>query len=207
MNTGSTSDSYKTIRSVSEGIYKEKGSRFVAAAYPVSCEEEIKAILEEVRKKHHGARHNSYAYILGKDGSKWRANDDNEPSGTAGRPILGQIRSHGLSNVLLTVSRYFGGTLLGVSGLTNAYKTAAGNALNNAEIIELAIMEYYEIRFPWQAMNDVMRIIKEESVIQGSHTFDLECTMKVSFRSGSKEKVLDRLSRMDGLSWKFLEVR
>lgn len=207
MNAGSSADSFKTIKTVARGIYKEKGSRFVAAAYHVTGEEDIRPILDKVRKEHHGARHNSYAYILGKDGSKWKANDDGEPSGSAGRPILGQIRSHGLTNVFLIVSRYFGGTLLGVSGLTNAYKTAAGSALDNAEIIDHVIMDYYEIRFPWPVMNDVMRIIKEESVFQTGHIIDLECIMKISFRADARERILNRLLRTGGLSWKFLESR
>ncbi len=138
-------DSYKTIRSVSAGLYKEKGSRFVSAAFPVSDEQEIKKIIECIRKEHHEARHHCYAYLLGSGQSIWRANDDGEPSGTAGRPILGQIKSFGLTNILIVVSRYFGGTLLGVSGLINAYKSAAASALSNAEIIDHIIRESYEI--------------------------------------------------------------
>ncbi len=125
------SDTFKTIKSVSTGGYKDKGSRFLAAAYPVTVEDEIRSVLDEVRKVHHSARHNCFAYVLGKDGSIWRANDDGEPSGTAGKPILGQIKSYSLSNVLIVVSRYFGGTLLGTSGLINAYKSAAASALDN----------------------------------------------------------------------------
>ena len=119
------SDNYKTIKSSSEGIYKEKGSRFLAFAFPVVNQEEIKPIIERIRKEYHDARHHCYAYMIGRDRLIWRINDDGEPSGTAGRPILGQINSFGLTNILIVVSRYFGGTLLGVSGLINAYKTAA----------------------------------------------------------------------------------
>jgi uncharacterized YigZ family protein len=200
-------DTYKTIKSVSSGVYKEKGSRFIASAYPVKGEEDIRSALEETRKDHHTARHNCYAYVLGRDGSVWRANDDGEPSGTAGKPILGQIRSYGLSNVLIVVSRYFGGTLLGVSGLINAYKTAAGSALEDAEIIDHVIHEFYEIRYPYPAMNEVMKTIKDESITQTDHSFDLECMIKISFRLSVKERILDKFSRIEGLSWKFLEVK
>jgi uncharacterized YigZ family protein len=201
------SDTYKTIKSVSSGVYKEKGSRFIASAYPVKGEEDIRSALEETRKEHHTAKHNCYAYVLGRDGSVWRANDDGEPSGTAGKPILGQIRSYGLSNVLIVVSRYFGGTLLGVSGLIYAYKTAAGSALEDAEIIDHVIHEFYEIRYPYPAMNEVMKTIKDESITQTDHSFDLECMIKISFRLSVKERILDKFSRIEGLSWKFLEVK
>jgi uncharacterized YigZ family protein len=207
MKADLSSDTFKTIKSFSSGTYKEKGSRFIAAAFPVTGEEEIRSALEETRKEHHNARHNCYAYILGRDGSACRANDDGEPSGTAGKPILGQIRSYGLCNVLIVVSRYFGGTLLGVSGLINAYKTAAGSALEGAEIIDHVIHESYEIRYPYPAMNEVMKIIKDESITQCGHVFDLECMIKISFRLSAKERILDRLSRVEGLSWEFLGVR
>lgn len=207
MKSDFSTDTFKTIKSFSTGSYKEKGSRFLALASPVSGEDEIKSVLESVRKEHHGARHNCFAYVMGKDGSVWRANDDGEPSGSAGKPILGQIRWNGLTNVLITVSRYFGGTLLGVSGLINAYKTAAGSALENAEIIDHVLQEFYEIRYPYPAMNVVMKIIKEESISQNGHQFDHECLININFRVSAKERILGRLSRIDGVSWKFLEVK
>lgn len=200
----SVSDTYKTINGVSTGIYKDKGSKFIAAAYPVSQEDEIRSILEEVRKEHHDAKHHSYAYMLGEKGLIWRANDDGEPSGTAGRPILGRIKSYGLTNVLVIVSRYFGGTLLGVSGLINAYKTAAESALANAEIIDHVILQTYEITYPWDAMNDVMKIIKEENINQAEHHFDTGCRIVIRFRSSSAEKIKARLSRIEGLELRFL---
>jgi uncharacterized YigZ family protein len=203
----SENDTYKTIQSVSTGIYKEKGSKFISAAWPVSDEKVIKSILEGIRKEHHEARHHCYAYQLGPEGSSWRANDDGEPSGTAGRPILGQIRSFGLTNILIVVSRYFGGTLLGVSGLINAYRSAAKDALSNAEIIDHIIQESYEITFPYAAMNDTMKIIKEEDVAQSGHSFDLECRVTVSFRLSSREKILTRFSRIEGLKYRLLDVR
>jgi len=199
-----SSDSYRTIRSNSSGTYREKGSRFIADAWPVNDEEQINAILEETRKKHHDARHHCYAYRLGKDGLIWRANDDGEPSGTAGRPILGQIKSSGVTNVLIVVSRYFGGTLLGVSGLIAAYKAAALLALENAEITDHIIHDVYEIRYPYSAMNSVMKIIKEEDIIQSEHSFDLECRIVISFRSSSAERIISRLGRIGGMALEFL---
>lgn len=198
------SDKYKTVRGASAGLYREKGSRFVSVASPVKNENEIKIIIEGIRKEHHEARHHCFAWVLGPEGSKWRANDDGEPSGTAGRPILGQIRSSGLTNVLVVVSRYFGGTLLGVSGLINAYRSAAAAAISNAEIINHMIFDSYEITYPYSAMNDVMKIIKEEDIVQSGHSFDLECRIIIQFRPSAKERVLTRLSRINGLVHKFL---
>lgn len=200
-------DTYKTIMAVSSGLYKDKGSKFISAAFPVSEDQEIKPIIEEERKKHHEARHHCYAYVLGKDMLIWRANDDGEPSGTAGRPILGQIRSFGLTNILIVVSRYFGGTLLGVSGLIKAYRSAAESALSEAIITDHIINEFYDISYPYPSMNDVMKILKEENVIQTDHTFDLECRIRIQFRLSSSEKILSRLSRIEGLKYKLQFVR
>ncbi|MCX6328673.1 MAG: YigZ family protein [Bacteroidia bacterium] len=201
------SDSYKTIKSASCGIYKEKGSKFISEAYQVTDESEIKIILENVRRKYHEAKHHSYAYLLGNEGQVWRTNDDGEPSGTAGKPIMGQIRSFGLTNVLIIVSRYFGGTLLGVSGLINAYRSAAESALSNAEIIDHIIHEFYEITYPYTAMNDVMKIVKEENIIQSEHNFDLECRIIIDFRSSAKERIIERFSRIEGLNYRFLSAK
>ena len=201
------SDSYKTIRTTSQGIYKEKGSRFIALAYPVSDQEEIKPIIDALRKEHHEARHHCFAYILGKERAIWRVNDDGEPSGTAGRPILGQINSAELTNILIVVIRYFGGTLLGVSGLINAYRSAAALAIASAEVIELTMQEFYEIYYPFGSMNDVMKILKEENVGKAEQSFDLECSIKINFRESVKEKILNRLSRVGGLRFTFQERR
>jgi uncharacterized YigZ family protein len=203
----SDTDIYRTIRAATTGLYKEKGSRFISAAIPVSDEKEIKSVIEGIRKEHHEARHNCYAYLIGLKEDIWRANDDGEPSGTAGRPILGQIKSFGLTNVLIVVSRYFGGTLLGVSGLINAYKSAAYSALNAAEIIDHIVEESYEITFPYAAMNDVMKIIKEEGAGQADHSFNIECRIRVSFRISLREKIIARFSRIEGLKYRFLFVR
>ena len=201
------SDTYKTIISSSQGIYKEKGSRFVSFAVPVSDQQEIKAIIDKIRKEHYEAKHHCYAYMIGHERIIWRVNDDGEPSGTAGRPILGQINSYGLTNIIIVVSRYFGGTLLGVSGLINAYRTAAASSIQNAELTEMTVQEYYEITYPYISMNDVMRILKEENLGQSQQSFDLECRILLNFRISVKEKVLNRLSRIDGLKYRYIETR
>jgi uncharacterized YigZ family protein len=201
------SDIYKTIKSFSEGNYKEKGSRFLAFAYPVASLEEIRPVIEGIRKEYHDARHHCYAYMIGKDRLIWRTNDDGEPSGTAGRPILGQINSSGLTNILIVVSRYFGGTLLGVSGLINAYRSAAADAIGNADIIDRALHEYYTIGFPYTSMNDVMKILKEEDTGQSGQSFELECSVIIDFRVSAREKIISRLSRVEGLKYRYLETR
>jgi uncharacterized YigZ family protein len=200
------SDSYTTIKSTSYGFYKEKGSRFIALAMPFSDPEKIKAIIDTIRKENHEAKHHCYAYMIGHERQIWRVNDDGEPSGTAGRPILGQINSRGLTNILIVVSRYFGGTLLGVSGLINAYKSAAISALQNSEIIKCTLKDYYEITFPYISLNDVMKVLKEENIGQSSQAFDLECRIKINFRLLSKEIILKRLSRIDGLKYRYIET-
>ena len=201
------SDTYKTINSPAEGLYKEKGSRFVAIAIPVSDQEAIKPIIDIIRKEHHEARHHCYAYMIGHERTIWRVNDDGEPSGTGGRPILGQINSHGLTNLIIVVSRYFGGTLLGVSGLINAYRSAAASALQNADQVERTLQEYYEITYPYISMNDVMRILKDESIVQSRPSFALECRILINFRVSAKEKILIRLSRISGLTYRYIETR
>jgi len=200
------SDSYTTIKSPSQAIYKEKGSRFIAFAFPLSDQEEIKPIIDNIRKEHYEARHHCYAYMIGQERMIWRVNDDGEPSGTAGRPILGQINSFGLTNILIVVSRYFGGTLLGVSRLINAYRTAAAAAIQNAEIIERTLQEFYEITYPHVSMNDVMKILKEENIVQSDQLFDLECRIKINFRASIREKILNRLSRIEGLKYRYIET-
>jgi uncharacterized YigZ family protein len=201
------SDTYKTIKSASQGIYKEKGSRFFSFAVPVSDQEEIKPLLDKIKKEHHEARHHCFAYMIGHERNIWRVNDDGEPSGTAGRPILGQINSFDLTNIIIIVSRYFGGTLLGVSGLINAYRSAATSALLNADITERTLQEYYEITYPYISMNDVMRILKELNLGQSEQSFDLECRILLNFRVSVKEKVLNRLSRIDGLKYRYIETQ
>lgn len=185
-------DTYKTITTTCTGHYKEKGSKFIAIAIPVLNEESVKLKLEELRKEYYDARHHCYAYVLGSDKSAWRINDDGEPSGTAGKPIHGQIMSFDLTNILIVVVRYFGGTKLGVSGLITAYKTAAKDALSQAEIVERTVNEIYKLEFPYQVMNDVMRIIKEENL----HVIDNEsnntCIITYSIRKNEADRIKSR---------------
>ena len=197
-------DTYLTIKAFSQGLYTEKGSRFIAQAWPVTNQKEIKSILENIRKEHHSARHHCFAWMLGQDRLTFRVNDDGEPSGSAGKPILGQINSHNLTNVLIVVVRYFGGKLLGVSGLINAYRTATESALKNSEIIEMYIEDYYELRFPYTAINDVMKVIKEEGAGQSLQKFELECSLTINFRTSSRIRILNILSRIGGLKYRHI---
>jgi uncharacterized YigZ family protein len=201
------SDNYITIKSASEGIFRDKGSRFLAFAYPLTDIEEIKPILDNLRKEHHEARHHCFAYMLGNERTVFRSSDDGEPSGTGGKPILGQINSFGLTNILIVVVRYFGGTLLGVSGLINAYRSAAAEAIRNAEIIECTLNEFYNITYPYNSMNDVMKILKEEQIDQTDQVFDLSCSIRISFRASLEEKILKRLERVEGLEYTYLQTK
>lgn len=198
------SDTYRTIEGKSEGLFKDRGSRFISLAFPVRSQEEIKEKLEALRKEYHDARHHCYAYVLNPDRQLWRANDDGEPSGTAGKPILGQINSNELTNILIVVIRYFGGTLLGVSGLINAYRTAAAEAIANAHIIELTVKSVYRISFPYLSMNDVMKVLKEEAAGQENHSYGDTCSIEISFRLASAERITDRLSKIEGVKTEYL---
>jgi uncharacterized YigZ family protein len=185
-------DTYKTITAPAEGVFRDRGSRFIGYVFPVSSQEEISAKLSELRKEHHGARHHCYAWRLGADGASYRANDDGEPSGTAGKPIYNQILSAGITNVLIVVVRYFGGTLLGVSGLIHAYKQAAVVAIGNATVIEKQIMEVYSLQFEYAAMNDVMKILKEHDLPQRNQSFELDCSLEFSVRKSEADTVTEK---------------
>ena len=176
------SDTFRTIASSSEGSYKEKGSKFLSFAFPVKNVDEINQILAQYRKQYYDARHICYAYMLGNEKNEWRANDDGEPSGTAGRPILGQINSFELTNVLVIVVRYFGGILLGTGGLITAYKEASMDALEQANIVEQTIDEVFTVGFDYLLMNEVMRVIKEINPLVLDQSFDNMCAMKLSIR-------------------------
>ena len=199
-------DSYKTIKNISEGIYKEKGSKFITYAFPVNCEEDIKIEIDKLKKEYYDARHHCYAYMLGADKKTFRANDDGEPSSTAGKPILGQILSTELTNILIVVIRYFGGTKLGVSGLIRAYKTAALDAISNSEIIEKTVNDIYDIHFDYLVMNDVMRIIKEEEPLQIDQDFNLTCRITLSIRQSEVEKIIERFSKIDSVKSKHIRT-
>ena len=199
------SDTYKTIENEAKGLYKDRGSRFISIAIPVTTQEEIKSRLEELRKEYHDARHHCYAWVLSPDRQAWRVNDDGEPSGTAGKPIIGQINSRELTNILVVVIRYFGGTLLGVSGLINAYRSAASDALDNATVTERHLTERWLVTFPYATMNDVMKVLKDESCSQSAHNYSgEEVTVEVSFRSSRSEHVKERLGKINGLTLKWV---
>ena len=189
--------SYKTISSSSEGIYKEKGSKFLSFAIPVNSADEVKDILKNFRNKYYDARHICYAFMLGNEQAEFRTSDDGEPSGTAGKPILGQINSRELTNVLVIVVRYFGGILLGTGGLVVAYKAAAADALKQAEIIEKSIEEIIHIRFDYLQMNGIMKIIKDSEAQINSQKFDNECFISISLNKLNKESALEKLKKMN----------
>ncbi len=191
-----TTDEYKTIKSPSTGIYKEKGSKFLAYAYPIDNEELVKEIVENLKKEYYDARHHCYAWQIGTDGLNFRANDDGEPSGTAGKPIHGQILSNELTNILIVVVRYFGGIKLGTSGLITAYRAAALDAIQNAEIIEKTVDDYYNVCFNYEAMNDVMRIIKEEQPDILNQNFDLRCSIDLRQRKSEVEQLISKLEKV-----------
>ena len=176
------SDTYRSIAAPAKGIYKELGSKFLAFAYPVETEDAVKRILETVRKEYFDARHHCYAWRLGLTGEPYRMNDDGEPSSTAGRPIHGQLLSNGLSDILVVVVRYFGGTKLGVPGLIRAYKSATQDAIANAEIIEKVAGETLTVTFDYLQMNDVMKVLKDMDITPLSQQFDLRCTLVARVR-------------------------
>ncbi|MBQ9638987.1 MAG: YigZ family protein [Bacteroidales bacterium] len=192
-------DTYRTLAAPAEGIYKEKGSKFLAFAYPVASVEEVRTHLDLLRKTYFDARHHCYAYILGPHKDAYRANDDGEPSGTGGRPIYGQLLSADLTNTLIVVVRYFGGVLLGASGLANAYKTAARDALSNASIAERTIDLCYRIRFPYEAMNDVMRLLKDYNLKPTNPLYDTACSLEVSVRQSQSVPLYDALCKLQGV--------
>jgi len=199
-------DTYNTIRKAATGIYKDKGSKFIAIAHPVLTEDEIKSKLEDIRKEYHDARHHCYAWMLGHDKLAHRFNDDGEPSGTAGRPIFGQIQSKDLTNVLVVVVRYFGGTKLGVSGLITAYKSATRDALETADIITLTVNDIYELSFEYPLMNDVMRVIKEENLSVESQDFQLSCKLTFSVRKNFSNKMYERFRKIHGVKINYLNT-
>ena len=199
-------DTYRTISKPSEGIYKDKGSKFIALAYPVTDEKKIKEKLDEVRKKYHDARHHCYAYRLGFDKLVYRINDDGEPSGTAGKPIFGQLLSNDLTNVLVIVVRYFGGTKLGISGLIKAYKTATMEALKEELFITKKVLDVYEVNFNYEQMNEVMKILKEDSLNQLDQYFDLKCMVKFSVRKKYANDIYERFRKIKNLKINYLQT-
>ena len=198
MDNTQIQDSYKSIAAESRGLFKDNGSRFIAHAYPVETEEEIKEIVAALKKEYYDARHHVYAYRLGYMGDKFRANDDGEPSGSSGRPVLGQIDSNGLSDILVVVVRYFGGIKLGIPGLIRAYKTATADAIANAEIVEKIASKMYRVYFGYMSMNSVMKVFKDMGLEQKNQKFDMECTMDTSVRLSQVDTFLERIGHVEG---------
>ena len=196
-------DTYRTIEKTSEGVFRDRGSRFLAFAYPVNNEAELKINLIQLRSEHPKANHHCWAMRLTADRSVFRLNDDGEPSGTAGRPILNTLLSHDITNLAVVVVRYFGGTLLGVPGLINAYKMATEEALKQATIIQKTVNDIYNIQFDYLQMNDVMRIIKDDALTIISQEFDNNCSIRVSIRKTQVNQTLLKLSKLTGVIPKY----
>ncbi|WP_017733422.1 IMPACT family protein [Nafulsella turpanensis] len=190
-------DTFLTLSRPAESLYKEKGSKFIGLAYPITSEEEVKEVLEDLRKTYYDARHHCYAYIIGAEGEKYRANDDGEPNHSAGDPILGQIKSNELTNTLVVVVRYFGGTKLGVSGLITAYKTAAADAIAASEIIEEVVKERLHIRYGYESTNEVMRLIKEYELDILEQEFTADCRMLLAVRQSFYPSLMEKLEMLE----------
>jgi len=201
------SDKYKEIKSATTGVYKEKGSKFIAYSFPVHSEENVKEKLEEVKKLEHSARHHCYAYILNSDKSAQRANDDGEPSSTAGKPILGQILSNDLTNILIVVVRYFGGVKLGVPGLIRSYKTAALDAISNSEIITKIIKEQFAVSFKYPQMNDVMRLVKEFDLEVVNTDFQIDCKLIFAVPKSKADTIAEAFKKNHEISIKYLSKK
>lgn len=199
-------DTYLTIEEPAEGIFKDKGSKFIAYAFPFRDENQLKEIIAGVKAEHPKARHHCWAYRLTPDRSIYRVNDDGEPSGTAGRPILNVLLSKDVTNILVVVVRYFGGTLLGVPGLINAYKKATQEALENAIIIERTVNDVYCIEFEYLSMNDVMRVIKEEGITVLNQQFDNSCSMTVEMRKMQVNTFIQKMEKIDGVKTTYLKT-
>lgn len=190
-------DTYRTILKPSkEVLYKDRNSKFFGYAFPVQNEEDIKIHIENLKKKHHAARHWCYAYQLGEEKKKFRVNDDGEPSNSAGMPIYGQIKSFDVTNILIVVVRYFGGTKLGVGGLINAYRNAAQMTLEQAKIVERTINKMYLISFQYKSMNKVMRIIKEKNLTIVNQKLELDCQVQISVRKNDAQLIFDQFKQL-----------
>ena len=195
---GQMQDTFRSISSPARGLFKDNGSRFIACAYPVETETEVKEIVDSLKKEYHDARHHCYAYRLGYLGDRFRANDDGEPSGSAGRPILGQIDSRGLSDILIVVVRYFGGIKLGIPGLIRAYRTASADALDNSQVVEKVAAMHFRLHFGYMDMNDVMKTVKDLDLSVSGQDFGMDCRMDVSVRLSLADTFLERMEKTGG---------
>ena len=199
-------DTYRTIAEPADGIFRDKGSKFIAYAYPFRDENKLKEIIAQLKAEHPKARHHCWAYRLTPDRSIFRVNDDGEPSGTAGRPILNVLLSQDITNVLVVVVRYFGGTLLGVPGLINAYKTATQEAIDVAEVVERTVNDVYAVHFDYLQMNDVMKIVKEYDLKVLSQNFDTSCTIHVEMRKLQVNEVVGKFETIEGIEVNYLRT-
>ncbi len=202
-----TNDEYLTIESPSKGIFKDKGSKFLAFAYPVFSENEIKPILSSIKKEYFDARHHCFAYCLGMNREIYRTFDDGEPSGTAGKPIFGQINSFNLTNICIVVVRYFGGTLLGTSGLINAYKQATQDVINKSKIITKTIDCIYHINFQYAAINDIMKIIKDENIQLLNQQFNNQCLIEIQVRESKSVSLINKIEKFELAKIEFISKK
>jgi len=198
------SDEYHTIEKQATGYFKDKGSKFYSYAFPVTDEEQVKEYIQQLKKEHHAARHHCFAWRIGTEEITTRANDDGEPSSTAGKPILGQLTSFNVTNILVVVVRYFGGTLLGVGGLINAYKSATIDVLNNAEILSKRIEKNFELSFEYPLLNTVMQTIKQEGLEIVSTDFRESCRLVFKVRKADADKAFETFETIYGISIKSL---
>lgn len=199
-------DTYKTIENPVTGTFKDKGSKFIGYAFPFNNEQDLKELLATVKNEHPKARHHCYAYRLGIDRSVFRINDDGEPAGSAGRPILNTLLSNDLTNILVVVVRYFGGTLLGIPGLINAYKSATQDALNQASVIEKHEQDIYEIQFEYPQMNDIMRVVKDENLEVLKQNFEINCLMQIAIRKSMVNRLADQIASLPNTKLKYLRT-
>ncbi len=199
-------DTYKTIQAPSEGIFRDRGSKFIAYAYPIQSEEEVKSIIQELKIAHPKASHHCWALRLSPDRSVFRINDDGEPSGTAGRPILNTLLSHDLTQILIVVVRYFGGTLLGVPGLINAYKTAAAEAISAAKVIEKTINDQYQLVFDYLQLNEVMKLIKDKELKIISQETNNNCKLLVEIRQAEVNQLIGQFEKIPNLRIQYLQT-
>lgn len=199
-------DTYKTLSSPAEGIFRDRGSKFHAFGYSVASIEEITETIQKLKKEHPGANHHCYAWRLGVAGDSYRANDDGEPAGTAGKPIYNQLLSAGITNVLIVVVRYFGGTLLGVPGLINAYKAAAQDCISRGKIVQKHITEIYRLEFQYEAMPAVMKILKDHDLAQSQQKFELECELEFAVRKSEADEVISLLTQIISVKCSWLRT-
>jgi len=197
-------DTFKTLAAPSEGYFMDRRSKFHATAFPVTSEEEIKTHLAALRKKYYDARHHVYAWILGPEKLSFRINDDGEPSGSSAKPIYGQMLSNDLTNVLIVVVRYFGGTKLGVPGLINAYRTAAADAIENGKIVTKILTNVYSLNYDYLKMNDVMKIIKDENLKIIDQQFEMQCRLDLKIRQKETERIVERFRKAGEISIDFV---